>query len=249
MSRLTGKVAVVTGASKGIGAAIAKAFAAEGAAVVVNYASSREGADRVVADIAAKGGKAIAVQGDVSKAADVQRLFADAKKAFGSLDILVNNAGVYRFAPIEEVTEEEFHRQFDINVLGLLLATKEAVKYFGDGGASVINIGSTVSSIGMPGTAVYTATKGAVDTITHVLSKELGPRKIRVNSINPGGVETEGAHALGVIGSDFEKQMVAQTPLGRLGQPDDIATIAVFLASADSGWLTGEKLLASGGMR
>ncbi|MET0226748.1 MAG: glucose 1-dehydrogenase, partial [Dokdonella sp.] len=229
MSRLTGKVAVVTGASKGIGAAIAKAFAAEGAAVVVNYASSREGADRVVADIAAKGGKAIAVQGDVSKAADVQRLFADAKKAFGSLDILVNNAGVYRFAPIEEVTEEEFHRQFDINVLGLLLATKEAVKYFGDGGASVINIGSTVSSIGMPGTAVYTATKGAVDTITHVLSKELGPRKIRVNSINPGGVETEGAHALGVIGSDFEKQMVAQTPLGRLGQPDDIATIAVFL--------------------
>jgi len=249
MSKLTGKVAVVTGASKGIGAGIAKALAAEGAAVVVNYASSKEGADRVVAEIAAKGGKAVAVQGDVSKAADVQRLFADAKKAFGPLDILVNNAGVYRFAPIEEVTEEEFHRQFNTNVLGLLLATKEAVKHFGDGGASIINIGSTASSLGLPGTAVYTATKGAVDTITHVLSKELGPRKIRVNSINPGGVETEGVHAMGIIGSDFEKQMVAQTRLGRLGQPEDIATIAVFLASADSGWLTGETLLASGGMR
>ncbi|HEY0231449.1 MAG TPA: glucose 1-dehydrogenase [Dokdonella sp.] len=249
MSKLTGKVAVVTGASKGIGAAIAKAFAAEGAAVVVNYATSKEGADRVVSEIAAKGGKAVAVQGDVSKAADVERLFAEAKKAFGTLDILVNNAGVYRFAPIEEVTEEEFHRQFNTNVLGLLLSTKEAVKYFGEGGASVINIGSTVSRVGLPGTAVYTATKGAVDTITHVLSKELGARKIRVNSINPGGVETEGVHAMGIIGSDLEKHMIEQTPLGRLGQPDDIAKIAVFLASSDSGWLTGEKLLASGGMR
>ncbi|MEP7042173.1 MAG: glucose 1-dehydrogenase [Dokdonella sp.] len=249
MSKLAGKVAVVTGASKGIGAGIAKALGAAGAAVVVNYASSREGADRVVTEITGKGGKAIAVQGDVSKAADVQRLFTQAKQAFGTLDVLVNNAGVYRFAPIEEVTEEEFHRQFNTNVLGLLLTTKEAVKHFGANGGSVINIGSTASTLGLPGTAVYTATKGAVDTITHVLSKELGPRKIRVNSINPGGVETEGLHTMGVIGSDFEKHMISQTPLGRLGQPDDIATIAVFLASEDSGWLTGEKLLASGGMR
>lgn len=249
MSKLTGKVAVVTGASKGIGAGIAKSLGAAGAAVVVNYASSKEGADRVVAEITSKGGKAIAVQGDVSKAADVQRLFAETKNAFGTVDVLVNNAGVYQFAPLEEVTEAEFHRQFNTNVLGLLLVTQEAVKHFGTDGASVINIGSTASRLGLPGTAVYTATKGAVDTITHVLSKELGARKIRVNSINPGGVETEGTHAMGVIGSDFEKQMVAQTPLGRLGQPEDIATIAVFLASAESNWLTGETLLASGGMR
>jgi 3-oxoacyl-[acyl-carrier protein] reductase len=249
MSKLAGKVAVVTGASKGIGAGIAKALGAEGAAVVVNYSSSREGADRVVAEIKAKGGKAIAVQGDVSKAADVRRLFAATKEAFGALDVLVNNAGVYQFNPLESVTEEEFHGQFDTNVLGLLLTTQEAAKHFGAEGGSVINIGSTASQVTPPTTVVYTATKGAVDAITHVLAKELAPRKIRVNAINPGAVETEGAHAVGVIGSDFEKQLVAQTPLGRMGQPEDIAPVAVFLASADSGWLTGEILLASGGMR
>jgi 3-oxoacyl-[acyl-carrier protein] reductase len=249
MNKLAGKVAVVTGASKGIGAGIAKGLGAEGASVVVNYASSREGADRVVAEIVAKGGKAIAVQGDVSKAADVRRLFAAMKEAFGSLDVLVNNAGVYQFGLLEAVTEDEFHRQFNTNVLGLLLATQEAAKHFGAEGGSVINIGSTASRIAPPMTAIYTATKGAVDAVTHVLAKELAPRKIRVNAINPGAVETEGVHAAGVIGSDFEKQMVAQTPLGRLGQPEDIAPIAVFLASADSGWLTGEILLASGGMR
>lgn len=249
MSKLAGKVAVVTGASKGIGAGIAKSLAAEGAAVVVNYASSREGADRVVAEITGKGGKAVAVQADVSKAADVLRLFAEAKAAFGSLDVLVNNAGVYQFSPLEGVTEAEFHRQFNTNVLGLLLVTQEGVKHFGAEGGSVINISSAVTAINMPTTAVYTATKGAVDSITRVLAKELGPKKIRVNSINPGGVETEGTHTIGIIGSDFEKQMVAQTPLGRLGQPEDIARVALFLASADSGWLTGEVILASGGMR
>jgi 3-oxoacyl-[acyl-carrier protein] reductase len=249
MSKLAGKVAVVTGASKGIGAGIAKGLAAEGAAVVVNYASSRDGADRVVADITAKGGKAIAVQASVSNAADVRRLFAETVKAFGSLDVLVNNAGVYQFSPLEDVTEDEFHRQFNTNVLGLLLTTQEAVKHFGAEGGSVINIGSTSTQINIPTTSVYTATKGAVDSITRVLAKELAPKKIRVNSINPGGVETEGTHSLGIIGSDFEKQMVAQTPLGRMGQPEDIAPIAVFLASADSGWLTGEILLASGGLR
>jgi 3-oxoacyl-[acyl-carrier protein] reductase len=249
MSKLTGKVAVVTGASKGIGAGIAKALAAEGAAVVVNYASSKEGAEKVVAEIAGKGGKAIAIQGDVAKAADVQRLFAETKNAFGSLDVLVNNAGVFQFGPIESVTEEEFHRQFNTNVLGLLLATRAAVEYFSPEGGSVINIGSVVSRLTPPQSVIYTATKGAVDAITHVLAKELGPRKIRVNSINPGGVETEGSRAAGIIGSDFEKQMVAQTPLGRIGQPTDIAPVAVFLASADSGWLTGELLLTSGGMQ
>ncbi|HEV2681979.1 MAG TPA: glucose 1-dehydrogenase [Rhodanobacter sp.] len=249
MSKLTGKVAVVTGASKGIGAGIAKGLAAAGAAVVVNYASSREGADRVVAEITDSGGKAIAVQGDVSKAADVRRLFAETKKAFGTLDVLVNNAGVYQFAPLEDITESEFHRHFNTNVLGLILATQEAAKHFGDHGGSVINISSVVTRLGLPGSTVYAATKGAVDVITHVHSKELGSRKIRVNSINPGGVETEGTHTMGMIGSDMEKQMVAQTPLGRLGQPEDIATIAVFLASADAGWMTGETLLASGGMR
>lgn len=249
MSKLTGKVAVVTGASKGIGASIAKSLAAEGAAVVVNYASSKEGADRVVHEITGKGGKAVAVQGDVSKAADVQRIFAETKKAFGRLDVLVNNAGVYQFAALEEITEEQFHRLFNTNVLGLILATQEAAKYFSAEGGSVINIGSTASQITPPTSAVYTATKGAVDAITHVLAKELGPRKIRVNSINPGMVETEGVHAAGFIGSDFEKTMEAQTPLGRIGQPGDIAPIAVFLASSDSGWLTGEMLLASGGMR
>jgi len=249
MSRLTKKVAVVTGASKGIGAGIAKSLAAEGASVVVNYASSKEGADRVVAEIVAEGGKAVAVQGDVSKASDVQRIFAETKKAFGTLDVLVNNAGVYEFAALGEITEEQFHRQFNTNVLGLILATQEAVKLLGAEGGSIINIGSTVSSLNPPTAAVYTATKGAVDAVTHVLAKELGPKKIRVNSINPGMVETEGAHTAGFIGSDLQKQFEAQTPLGRIGQPQDIGTIAVFLASADSGWMTGETLLASGGLR
>jgi 3-oxoacyl-[acyl-carrier protein] reductase len=247
MSELTGKVAIVTGASKGIGAAIAKRLAAAGASVVVNYASSREGADRVVAEIAGKAGKAIAVKADVSKAADVQRLFDATKKAFGSLDVLVNNAGVYGFAPLEEVTEDEFHREFNINVLGVLLACREAMKYFGPHGGSVINISSMASMSPTPTAVVYSATKGAVDTITRVLAKELGPKKIRVNAINPGGVETEGVHSLGMIGSDFEKDMVARTPLGRLGQPDDIASVAVFLASAASGWMTGETIAVGGG--
>ncbi len=249
MSKLKNKVAVVTGASKGIGAGIAKGLAAEGANVVVNYSTSKEGADRVVAEITGKGGKAVAVQGDVSKASDVQRIFAETKKAFGRLDVLVNNAGVYQFAALGEVTEEQFHRQFNTNVLGLILATQEAAKLFGPEGGSVINIGSTASQLTPATTAVYTATKGAVDAITHVLAKELGPRKIRVNSINPGMVETEGTHSQGFIGSDFQKQLEAQTPLGGIGQPNDIAPIAVFLASADSGWLTGETLLASGGLR
>jgi len=249
MSKLKNKVAVVTGASKGIGAGIAKALAAEGASVVVNYASSKEGADRVVAEIAEKGGKAVAVQGNVAKASDVQRIFAETKKAFGRLDVLVNNAGVYEFAPLAEITEEQFHRQFNTNVLGLILATQEAAKFFGAEGGSIINIGSTASQITPPTTAVYTATKGAVDAVTHVLAKELGPKKIRVNSINPGMVETEGVHTLGILGTDFQKQFEAQTPLGRIAQPEDIAPIAVFLASSDSGWLTGETLLASGGLR
>ncbi len=249
MSSLAGKVAVVTGASKGIGAAIARALATAGAAVAVNYASDSEGAERVVAAITGAGGRAIAVQGDVSKLDDVRRLFAETRRHLGALDVLVNNAGVYRMLALEEVTEQEFHRQFDINVLGLLLATQEAAKHFGPAGGSVINIGSVISRTAPPGSSIYTATKAAVTAITQVLAKELGPRKIRVNSINPGVVETEGTRAMGMIGSDFEKQIVAQTPLGRLGQPDDIAPVAVFLASPASGWLTGEELLASGGMR
>jgi 3-oxoacyl-[acyl-carrier protein] reductase len=249
MNKLSNKVAIVTGASKGIGAGIAKALAAEGASVVVNYSSSKEGADRVVKDIAGKGGKAVAVQGDVSKASDVQRLFAETKKAYGRLDVLVNNAGIYEFAPLGEITEEQYHRQFNTNVLGLILATQEAEKHFGSEGGSVINIGSTASTVTPPATAVYTATKGAVDAVTHVLAKELGPKKIRVNSINPGMVETEGVQATGILGSEFQKQFEAQTPLGRIGQPGDIAPIAVFLASQDSGWLTGETMLASGGLR
>jgi Dehydrogenases with different specificities (related to short-chain alcohol dehydrogenases) len=249
MSKLKNKVAVVTGASKGIGAAIAKSLAEAGASVVVNYASSKSGADSVVADIVKAGGKAVAVQGDVSKAADVQRIFAETKKAYGRLDVLVNNAGVYQFAPLGEITEEQFHRQFNTNVLGLILATQEAAKFFDTNGGSVINIGSTVSSLNPPTGTVYTATKSAVDAVTHVLAKELGPRKIRVNSINPGMVETEGVHTAGFIGSDFQKQLEAQTPLGRIAQPEDIAPIAVFLASQDSGWMTGETLLASGGLR
>jgi 3-oxoacyl-[acyl-carrier protein] reductase len=249
MGKLTGKVAVVTGASKGIGAGIAKGLAAEGASVVVNYATSKEGADKVVAEITGKGGNAIAVQGDVAKAAQVKQLFAETKKKFGRLDVLVNNAGVYQFAPLDEITEDQFHRHFDTNVLGLLLATQEAAKHFGEDGGSVINIGSVASQTTPPTSAVYTATKGAVDAVTHVLAKELGPKKIRVNSINPGMVETEGVHAAGISGSDFQKQLEALTPLGRIGQPEDITPIAVFLASADSGWLTGELLLASGGQR
>jgi 3-oxoacyl-[acyl-carrier protein] reductase len=249
MGRLANKVAVVTGASKGIGAGIAKALAAEGAAVVVNYASSKEGAEKVVAEIKSKGGKAIAVQGDVAKAGDVQRIFAETKKAFGQLDVLVNNAGVYQFAPLESVTEDQFHHLFDTNVLGLILATREAAKYFNGNGGSVINIGSVVSRLTPPTSVVYSATKGAVDAVTGVLANELAAKRIRVNSINPGGVETEGSHAQGFAGSDFEKEMIAKTPLGRIGQPTDIGPIAVFLASEDSGWLTGETLLASGGMR
>ncbi len=247
MSNLKGKVAVVTGASKGIGAAIAKALAAEGASVVVNYASSKAGADKVVAAIAAAGGKAVAVGGDVSKAAQAQGIIEAAIKNYGHLDILVNNSGVYEFAPIEAVTEAQFHRMFDINVLGLLLTTQAALKHIGEGG-SIINIGSVVSRITPPASSVYTGTKGAVDAITGVLSRELGPKKIRVNAINPGMVETEGSHAAGFIGSDFEKGAVSQTPLGRIGQPGDIASIAVFLASDDSAWLTGEQLLAGGGL-
>jgi len=249
MSKLKGKVAVVTGASKGIGAAIAKSLAAEGSSVVVNYSSSKEGADKVVAEIQAQGGKAIAVQGDVAKSADVQRIFADTKKAFGRLDVLVNNAGIYQFAPLEQITEEHFHNQFNTNVLGLLLATKEAAKYFPPEGGSVINISSVVSQITPPTSAVYSGTKGAVDAVTRVLAKELGPKNIRVNSINPGIIETEGTHTAGFIGSDFEKKNAAEAPLGRTGQPSDIAPIAVFLASQDSGWLTGETLIASGGIR
>jgi 3-oxoacyl-[acyl-carrier protein] reductase len=249
MSDLKGKVAVVTGASKGIGAGIARSLAAAGAAVAVNYSSSREGAERVVADVKAKGGKAIAVQGDVAKAADVRHLFDETEKAFGRLDVLVNNAGIYRFQPLDDITEDEFHSLFNTNVLGTILATKEAVKHFGASGGSVINISSVASEDAVPTASVYSATKGAVDAVTRVLAAELGPRKIRVNAIAPGGVETEGTHAAGVVGSDFEKQMVARTALGRLGQPDDIARVAVFLASDDAAWLTGERLAASGGLR
>ncbi len=248
MSKLTGKVAVVTGASKGIGAGIAKALAADGASVVVNYASSKEGAEKVVQAITDKGGKAVAVGGDVSKAGDAKKIIDAAIQNFGKLDILVNNSGVYEFNPIENVTEENFHKLFNVNVLGLLLTTKEAVKHLKEGG-SIINIGSAVTEVTPPNSSVYTGTKGAVDAITGVLARELGPRKIRVNALNPGMVETEGTHTAGFIGSDFEKQIVTQAPLGRIGQVNDIATIATFLASDDSGWLTGEKFVASGGMR
>jgi 3-oxoacyl-[acyl-carrier protein] reductase len=247
MSKLTGKVAVVTGASKGIGAAIAKSLAAEGASVVVNYASSKSGADAVVTAITAAGGKAVAVGGDVSKAAEAQGIIDVAIKNYGRLDILVNNSGVYEFGAIEDITEDSFHRMFNVNVLGLLLVTKAAVKHLGEG-SSIINIGSSITRIMPATTAVYTATKGAVDTITSVFSKEFGARKIRVNSINPGLVETEGTHTAGVMGSDMEKGFVSQTPLGRLGQPSDISSVAVFLASDDSAWLTGELLHASGGL-
>jgi 3-oxoacyl-[acyl-carrier protein] reductase len=247
--KLEGKVAVVTGASKGIGAGITKALADEGASVVVNYSSSKEGADRVVAEIAARGGIALSVQGDVSKHAHIERLFSEAKKAFGRLDILVNNAGVYEFSPLEAVTEDLFHKQFNVNVLGLLLTTKEGVKHMGPEGGSVINIGSGASSMRPPNSAVYTATKAAVDAITGVLAKELGPRKIRVNSINPGMIETEGVHAAGLVGSDFQKMVETQAPLGRVGQPDDVSPTAVYLASSDSKYMTGETLLVSGGLK
>jgi 3-oxoacyl-[acyl-carrier protein] reductase len=248
MGKLTNQVAVVTGGSKGIGAAIAKALASEGASVVVNYSSSKEGAERVVREIAANGGKAIAVQGDVSKQADVTRLFAEAKKAYGKLNILVNNAGTYEFAPLEAVTEELFHKQFNLNVLGLLLATKEAVKLMGPEGGSIINISSGVSTVFPPNASTYVGTKAAVDAITVVLAKELGPRKIRVNSINPGMIETEGVHAGGFIEGDFRKWVETQSPLGRIGQTDDISPTAVYLASSDSKYLTGEMLRLTGGI-
>jgi 3-oxoacyl-[acyl-carrier protein] reductase len=248
MNKLKGKVAVVTGASKGIGAAIAKSLAAEGASVVVNYASSKSGADAVVSAITATGGKAIAVHGNVSKRAEAQGIIDAAIKSFGHLDILVNNSGVYEFSPIESFTEEHYNKIFNVNVLGLLLTTQAAVEHLGEG-ASIINIGSVVSSLTPPNSAVYTATKGAVDAITGVLAKELGAKKIRVNSINPGMVETEGVQTMGLIGTDFEKGIVAQTPLGRVGQVDDIASVATFLASNDSKWITGELVRAGGGLR
>jgi 3-oxoacyl-[acyl-carrier protein] reductase len=247
--KLAGKVAVVTGASKGIGASIAKHLAAEGAAVVVNYASSKAAAANVVAEITKNGGKAIAVQGDVSNKADIERLFLEASRAFKQIDILVNNAGIYEFAPLEAITEEHFHKQFNLNVLGLIVATQAAVKHFSPAGGSVINISSLASTMGLPNAAVYSGTKGAVDALTRSLAKELGPRKIRVNAINPGMVETEGVHAAGIAGSETQKGVESQTPLGRIGQPQDIAGAAVFLASSDSAWITGEMFVISGGLR
>jgi 3-oxoacyl-[acyl-carrier protein] reductase len=247
--KLEGKVAVVTGASKGIGAEIAKYLAAEGASVVVNYASSKSGADAVVGDITKKGGKAVAVQGDVAKQADIERLLAETKKAFGKLDILVNNAGIYEFSPIENVTPEHFHKMYDINVLGLLSTSREATKYFGKDGGSIINISSLVSVMGLPAASAYSGTKGAVDSITRVLAKELGPRKIRVNSINPGMVVTEGVKSAGFEGGDLQKDIESRTPLGRIGRPEDIAPAAVFFASQDSAWITGETLVIAGGLR
>lgn len=249
MKKLANKIAVVTGASKGIGAQIAKSLAADGASVVVNYASAKEGADKVVADIVANGGKAIAIQGDVSKSADMINLFKETKSTYGAIDVLVNNAGVYQFGALADITDEEFHRQFNINVLGLLLASREAVNNFNENGGSIINIGSAVTAITPPGSAVYTATKGAVEAITHVLAKELGAKNIRVNSLNPGMVETEGTHTAGFIGSDFQAESERTAPLGRIGQPEDISLVATFLASDESRWLTGETLIASGGVR
>ncbi len=247
--KLAGKVAVVTGASKGIGAAIAKQLAAEGAAVVVNYASSKSGADRVVAEITDKQGKAVAIQADMTDQAQIERLFAEAHTAFGRLDVLVNNAGIYEFAPLENITAEHYHKQFSLNVLGLLLASQAAVKRFGPEGGAIVNISSVVATLAPPNSAVYSATKAAVNAITRSLAQELGPRQIRVNSINPGMVETEGVHAAGISESDFRKQIESQTPLGRIGQPQDIAPAAVFLASSDSAWITGESFYISGGLR
>lgn len=248
-TKLQGKVAVVTGASKGIGAEIARQLAADGAAVVVNYASSKAGADKVVADITGTGGKAVAVKADVAKPEDIKTLFAEAVKAFGKVDVLVNNAGIYEFAPLEAVTPEHYHKQFNLNVLGLLLATQEAAKHFGPAGGSVVNISSVVSRAAMPSISVYSATKAAVDSITRTLAVELGPKKIRVNAVNPGMVETEGAHSAGIIGSDFRKQVESTTPLGRIGQVDDIAPAVAFLASDDAKWITGETLFIAGGSR
>ncbi len=248
MGKLANKVAVVTGASKGIGAEIARALAAEGASVVVNYASSQADADNVVHDITAAGGRAVAIQGNVAKSADVERLLAEAARVFWVIDVLVNNAGVYSFNAIDSFSEEEFHRQFNTNVLGVLLAIRESLKHFGPNGGTIINIGSVASRLAPPQNAIYVATKSAVDGLTRALAKELGPRNIRINSINPGVVETEGTHAAGIIGSEFERQAAQQTPLGRIGQPPDIAPVAVFLASDDARWLTGETLFASGGL-
>ena len=247
--KLSGKVAIVTGASKGIGASIAKHLAAEGASVVVNYASSKAGADKIVGEITSKGGKAVVVQADVAKKADIDRLFAESKKAFGALDILVNNAGIYEFVPLEGVTEEHFHRQFNLNVLGLILTTQAAVQQFGPAGGSIVNISSVASSAAPATGSVYSATKAAVDAVTKSLAKELGPRKICVNAINPGMVETEGVHSAAIADSDFRKQTEATTPLGRIGQPEDIAPAVVFLASSDSSWITGETLYITGGLR
>ena len=247
MKKLAGKVAVVTGASKGIGAAIAKQLAADGAQVVVNYATSREGADRVVREITKAGGDAIAVGGSVSKETDVQALFAETRKAYGKVDILVNNAGVYGFASLDQVSVDEFRREFDTNVLGLLLTTKAALPHFPKEGGSVINISSVVSALAPPMASVYASTKGAVDTITKSLAKELGARRIRVNAINPGLVITEGTQTAGLVGSEFEKEAIAGTPLGRAGQPEDIAPPVSFLASDDARWITGETIFVSGG--
>jgi 3-oxoacyl-[acyl-carrier protein] reductase len=247
--KLAGKVAVVTGASKGIGASIAEYLAAEGAAVVVNYSSSKAGADKVVDKITAAGGKAVALQANVAKKEDIERLLAGTMSAFGRLDVLVNNAGIYEFAPLEAITGEHFRKHFDLNVLGLLLTTQEALKYFGPDGGSVINLSSVVTTLTPPGSAVYSGTKAAVEALTKVLAKELGPRKIRVNTINPGMVETEGTTTGGFTEGEFRKQLEAQTPLGRIGQPKDIATAAVFLATSDSEWMTGESIVISGGIR
>ena len=247
--KLTGKVAVVTGASKGIGAQIARQLAADGAAVIVNYSSSKEGADKVVAEITKQGGKAVAVKANLSNPAEVEGLFTETKKKFDRLDILVNNAGIYEFAPLENITPEHFHKQFNLNVLALVLATQQAAKHFGSAGGSVVNISSVVATLAPPNTSVYSATKAAVNAITRSLAQELGPRKIRVNAVNPGLIETEGTHTAGITESDFRKQVESQTPLGRIGQPQDIAPAVAFLASDDAAWITGETLYISGGLR
>lgn len=249
MGKLTGKTAVVTGASKGIGAGIAKTFGKEGANVVVNYARSKDDAEKVAAEITKAGGKAITVQADVSKQADVDRLFAETRKAFGTLDILVNNAGVYEFAPIDQVTESSYRKMFDLNVLGTVLSAQAAVKSMNGNGGSIINVSSVVALTPAPSASIYSATKGAVDVITRTLALELGPRKIRVNSLSPGLVETEGTRAVGTSDGEFKAITVSRTPLGRVGEVDDIAKVALFLASDDSGWITGEVLPVGGGAR
>jgi 3-oxoacyl-[acyl-carrier protein] reductase len=249
MNKLTGKVAIVTGASKGIGAAISKALAKEGAAVAVNYSAGREGAERTVTEITREGGKAVAIQGDVSKAADVKRLFEETKKAFGSVDVLVNNAGVFQFDPLEEITEKEFHREFDTNVLGTILATQQALKHFPRTGGSIINLSSIASQNPVPNSSLYSATKGAIDTLTLALAKELGPRNIRVNTVAPGLIDTEGNRKIGFVGSTDGNAIAASIPLGaRFGQPEEVAPVVVFLASDDASYLTGERISASGGL-